>query len=195
MKKSLALAAVLGVATLLATPVVGNAAEITSGGTTTATVGLEQDPSAQLALTKAPTIEFGSEKIGAGELHLKATSVDDDITVENPGLADGWQVTVAGTQFTSSSSKTLTGAELKFAEGTVAAVGENSSEAPASSAVTVAGDDSTIFSASQNAGLGTWGNKHELSDVTLDIPAGNVAGTYTSTLTWTLTSAPTVPAA
>lgn len=197
MKKSLALAAVLGVATLLATPVVGNAAAISAGETTTAKVSLTQDPDAKLALTKAPTIEFESSKIGADALHLKATSVDDDITVENPGLANGWQVSVASSSFTSSSSTTLTGAELKFAAGTVYADDGNPSTAPKSSAVTLGGKDnptgtsSLIFDAVQGAGLGTWYNKHALSDVTLDIPAGNVAGDYSSDLTWTLTDAPT----
>lgn len=202
MKKSLALAAVLGVATLLATPVVGNAAAVTSGGTTTATVGLTQDPdNAAVELTNAPNIKFGQQELGADPLSLNAANIDDDgIVVSNPGLANGWVVNVKASAFEDlNNQKTLKGAELSIAKGTIAATDDgNESTAPTSNAVVIKNkvsdsninEDQPIFSATQGAGIGTWKNTHALTDVTLDIPAGNVAGDYTSTLTWTLTDAP-----
>lgn len=191
MKKSLALAAVLGVATLLATPVVGNAAAVTDGGTTTAKVGLTEDPDNNtVKLTNAPNVDFGSDAIGAKELNLPAMTVDDPITVENPGLADGWTVQVAGTSFVNGST-TLKGAKFNFTKGAITSEDPNNQSGdPTGKDVKVSDDATTIFSADKGAGIGTWSSTYATSNVTLDIPAGNVAGDYTSTLTWTLVNTP-----
>ncbi|WP_334329766.1 WxL domain-containing protein [Companilactobacillus sp. HBUAS59699] len=180
-------ALVLGVST---TGVAVNAAPISSGDTTTAKVGLTSDETDKVTLTNAPNIDFGSQKIGTEPLTLHAANVDDNITVSNPGLGAGWIVTLSSTPFTDG-EKTLNNAELSFAPGTVKSEeDDNQSTAPTGAAITSNGADQTIFSALPNTGIGIWNNTYANEDITLDIPAGNLAGNYTSILTWTLTDGP-----
>jgi len=209
MKKSLALAAVLGVATLLATPVVGNAADTdpaqgTTTGSTTATVGLEQDDTQLLTLVKVPSFNFGTGvKIGAQPLDLTATEAVDPVQVSNPGLASGWNVKVEGTDFkngdtsTNTANPTLKGAQLILSAGKVAADDSgNTTTGPTSKDATIAPneagkyDPQQVFTAQEGNGIGVWNNQYAQTDAHLLIPSGNVAGSYTSTLTWTLTNAP-----
>jgi len=199
MKKSLALAAVLGVATLLATPVVGNAASFVTDsttGTTTATVGLTQNNTSPIVITSAPDINFGdSNVIGAQALDLSDGTAEsaDPITVENPGLASGWNVAVSGTKFTdgSDSSSTLEGAVFTIGKGEVVADDKtNLTTAPISKSVIVGESGQTILSAGENSALGIWHNTHSDQDIQLHIPVGAKPGSYTSTLTWTLTNTP-----
>jgi hypothetical protein len=46
---------------------------------------------------------------------------------------------------------------------------------------------STIFSASLNSGVGIWQTAY---DATLNVPAGNVEGSYSANMTWTLENTP-----
>lgn len=46
------------------------------------------------------------------------------------------------------------------------------------------------MAANKNNGLGTWMDKFNASEVKLTVPAGNLAGEYVSTLTWSLLDAP-----
>lgn len=187
-------ALVLGVST---SGVVVNAAPISgSGSTTTARVGLKTEDTDKVTLTNAPDIDFGSQKIGTGALTLNATNIDDDyddITVSNPGLGTGWIVQVTATPFENEGEQKLEGAELKFATGVPKAEdGNNQSTAPTGAAITLNESTQTVFSAAANAGIGIWNNTYSNADFTLDIPAGNAAGDYTSTLTWTLADTPAV---
>ncbi|BDZ29862.1 WxL domain-containing protein [Lactiplantibacillus sp. WILCCON 0030] len=190
MKKSLGLAAILGVATLLAVPVVGQAAEVQSGDTTTANVGLTQDPvNDAVKLTHAPNIDFGTQKIGISSFMLNPVNIDDDLVVENPGLGDGWRVNVSATPF-EDGSKTLADAKFILKAGNVTPVEANSSAKPNSMEVTLLTSDQLIFVADKNAGIGAWKTTYASDQVSLNIPAGHVAGHYTSTLTWTLANTP-----
>ena len=47
--------------------------------------------------------------------------------------------------------------------------------------------------AEANEGIGKFTSKYATNEVSLLIPAGNAAGAYTSTLTWTLGNAPSYP--
>lgn len=173
---------------------VANAAEITAdNNTTTAKVGLEDDPDANIQLTKAPTFDFGSQKIGGDPMDLKINTVDDPITVVNPGKNTGWNVTVKGTKFVAPDGTTELKGALLTLNGIVNPADEgNQSNAPTTSSVDVSDQEAPIFTAAANAGLGTWLNTYTAGDNSgnLHIPAGNTAGNYTSTLTWTLTDAP-----
>lgn len=100
-------------------------------------------------------MDFGTAQIGAKALKLTATSIDDPVSVSNPGKTSGWNVTVNSDG---------------FKDGT--------------------GADVNVFTAAAGAGMGEWDNVFTTSNVTLDIPAGNVQGAYTTNLTWTLTNAP-----
>ncbi|BDZ29863.1 WxL domain-containing protein [Lactiplantibacillus sp. WILCCON 0030] len=193
MKKSLGLAAILGVATLLAVPVVGQAAEVQSGDTTTANVTLTQDPDNKVVkLTHAPNIDFGAQPIGTSSLTLHSQTIDDDLVVENPGLGAGWTVNVSATPFTDG-SKTLADTKFNLAAGSVTPVESNSSAKPNSMEVTLLTSEQPIFVADRNAGIGAWKTTYASDQASLNIPAGNVAGSYTSTLTWSLTNAPEAP--
>lgn len=173
---------------------VANAADITAdNNTTTATVGLEDDADAKIQLTKAPSFDFGSEKIGGDPMDLKINSVDDPITVVNPGKNSGWNVTVKGSNFVGSDGTTELKGALLTLNGVVSPADTgNQSVAPTTGSVVVSDQDAPIFTAAANAGLGTWLNTYTAGDnsANLHIPAGNTAGSYTSTLTWTLADAP-----
>lgn len=199
MKKLIKVTSILGAVVMgvSATGVgVVNAAKITDNvsGDTTATVGLTKDPNAKVTLTNAPVFNFGSQEIGAQPLDLQAQTVDEALTVVNPGVLDGWDVTLKGTDFIDSKDSTLKlkGAVLTL-KGVVSSKDEgNESSAPTTGSVTVNSDDTPIFTAAAGNGLGTWLNTYaEKTDAAkLAIPAGNQAGEYVSNLTWTLTNAP-----
>lgn len=197
MKKLVKITSILG-ATVLGFTTIGtgvvSAADITAdNNTTTAKVGLETDPSAKIELLKAPNFDFGSTQIGANALDLQAATVDDPITVSNPGLATGWNVTVAGTAFQNAdATQQLKGAELTL-NGVVSPGDGTLSDNPATTGqITINDQAQSIFTAAANHGIGTWLNTYSAQDdsAKLAIPGGNQAGSYTSTLTWTLADAP-----
>ncbi|MCH4008576.1 WxL domain-containing protein [Companilactobacillus sp.] len=197
MKKLIKVTSVLGAVVMgvSATGVgVANAAPITDNtGDTTATVNLEKDPNAKVELTKAPVLDFGTNTLNGSALNLKASSVDDPITVVDAGVGQGWNVQVSGTTFDDKAqSLSLKGAVLTL-NGTVGSEdAANQSGAPTTQSVAINTDAQPIFTATTGNGVGTWNNKFNAGDETakLAIPDGNVAGTYVSTLTWTLTDAP-----
>ncbi|WP_125767142.1 WxL domain-containing protein [Lapidilactobacillus wuchangensis] len=171
------------------------AADITNNtGDTTATVGLTSDSDDdKISLTKAPVFDFGSQQIGSQPLTLQAETVTDPITVENPGLGTGWNVTVTGSDFLNGSTK-LNGAKLVLNGEVAAEDSENQSVAPTTKPIIVNDQAQNIFTATANNGIGGWLNNfdtdYDHQRAVLKIPAGNVAGTYVSNLTWTLTDAP-----
>lgn len=200
MKKLVKITSILGATVLgLTTAGIGvaNAADVTTdengSATTTAKVGLQDDPDAKVQLVKAPVFDFGSTKIGSEALSLQAESVDSPLQVNNPGKLAGWNVTLAGTAFKNAdASKTLTGADL-ILNGVVSPEDNaNQSVAPTTGSLTVNDAAQPIFTAAANAGIGNWLNTFEAGSpaATLNIPQGNVADTYTADLTWTLTDAP-----
>ncbi|WP_300559078.1 WxL domain-containing protein [Companilactobacillus sp.] len=196
MKKLIKVTSVLGAVVMgvSATGVgVANAASITSGDTTTATVGLEKDENAKVELTNAPVLDFGTNTLNGKALDLQASSVDDPITVVDAGVGQGWKVTVKGTTFDDAAqSLSLKGAVLTL-NGVVGAEDtSNASGAPTTGSVDINTDDQPIFTAATGNGVGTWHNKFNAGDETakLAIPDGNVAGKYVSTLTWTLADTP-----
>lgn len=185
----------LGVVALFAMPIAGQAASITSGGNTTATVSLDPDDSGDIELLTAPVIDFGTATTSASSMTLKATSIDDPITVKNPGKSSGWNVTVNSDGFkTSDGETTLTDAVLNLDGGdptpTEATNVSTAPTAPSKAAVDGSGTDSNVFTAAEGAGIGEWTDVFSTSNVTLDIPAGVSWGAYTTNLTWTLTNAP-----
>jgi len=67
---------------------------------------------------------------------------------------------------------------------------DNQSGLPTAAALTVNANAQNIMTSAVNAGLGTWDDEMNTQNVTLKVPAGNLAGSYQATLTWTLTDAP-----
>ncbi|MGX7172598.1 WxL domain-containing protein [Enterococcus ratti] len=92
--------------------------------------------------------------------------------------------------FQTQSGQTLKGAQLTLPVGTLKTVENNQSAAPTTSTVVVNTDAQNIMTSDANTGLGTWADQMNTSEVSLQVPSGNLAGDYTATLEWTLTDAP-----
>ena len=192
MKKSLGLAAVFGVVMLLAVPVTGQAETIDNNSNTTkAVVGLTQDPDSKVELTNAPSFDFGSTVLTAKGFTPEAT-IKDDIVVANPGFATGWRVDVSmGPFITSDGSDTIKNSLFSIDMGTVTREeSSNNSAPPASFSVDPNENPKPIFQAVENEGLGVWHTSYSAKDIRLEIPAGNVSGDYSATMTWTLAEFP-----
>jgi len=128
-----------------------------------------------------------------------------DIAVVNAGSEDPWTVTVQAADFvkTGDTSTKLLGAKIHF-DG--AAVTQNNpidgtnlgdatvKPAEANNATVTAGSaGETILSATAGNGIGTWMNRLT-TNTNLEIAGGNVAGSYTSELTWTIGDTPSTQA-
>lgn len=159
MKKSLALAAVLGVATLLATPVVGNAAVDPTNSTTATTASVSlTDEDNPMTLTSAPTFNFGSAKIGTAAAVFKNPTVTDNLVVNAYGNSDGWNVNVKSDGFSNSDkSVSLKGDVFYLGAGEVKPVdASNISASPTTSSFELLNDDNPVFTAAKASGAGSW---------------------------------------
>lgn len=172
-------------------------ADDTQTQTTNATAALTQPGttpggSDNLKLESAPTFDFGSQELsGTGNTFNEAATVTGDLTVNNIGNTSGWNVTVARSEFLDGST-TLKGADLKLEQGTVSATSsDNTSTAPTTMLADLKNTSAApVFTAAAGNGIGEWKDVFAVSNASLYAPAGNVAGNYTASLTWTLTNAP-----
>ena len=142
-----------------------------------------------ITLDAAPDLDFGTQAISTTKATY-TTAGSTPIMVTNPGFASGWNVSVAASKFMNGSTE-LKGAELTVNDTKIAAADStNLSDAPIGNATTITPGGSAVSVLNAKAGTGvgvwtsTWGN------VSLAVPAGNVAGNYQATLTWTLENAP-----
>ncbi|WP_341780137.1 WxL domain-containing protein [Levilactobacillus sp. HBUAS70063] len=156
--------------------------------------------------TDGTTITGASQTINATSITTNASSSnntatgndkvvieDGDVAVVNPGTTDAWKVDVKADNFvkTGDTSTTLLGAQIHF-NGDVATNNDdvNVKPAVAASPTAIAGGEAvTILSATNGNGAGTWMNRLT-KDTNLTIAGGNVAGSYTSNLTWTISNTP-----
>ncbi len=147
-----------------------------------------------ITLDKAPNIDFGSKQItSTGAKFDGAVSIDDVLQVSNPGVDSGWSVSLAASAFTGN-GKTLKGATFTLKAGTPDLNNTNSAKATPDdySNVAGAGQAGTVLSAADGTqGVGVNTDTYDKANASLDVPAGNVAGDYTATLTWTLSDAAT----
>lgn len=158
--------------------------------------------------TDGTTITGASQTINATSITTNASSSNNtatgndhvtvqpsDVAVVNPGTEVSWQVSVQADNFvkTDDTSTTLLGAQINF-KGAAATNNNNAdvSVKPAIAAtptINAGGAADTILSATKGNGVGTWMNRLT-NDTNLTIAGGNVAGTYTSNLTWTISNGP-----
>ncbi|WP_167629748.1 WxL domain-containing protein [Listeria valentina] len=124
---------------------------------------------------------------------------------DNSGKNAGWTLEVSGSEFKNGDA-VLEGAELTLS-GTTLASTMDSKFKPETvmDNIVVGNSNQTVVGAKAEQGMGTWtaafGNESGTSatdtnkNVKLHVPAETkkVEGTYTSTLTWTLTAGPTTP--
>ncbi|GEO75301.1 hypothetical protein FD30_GL000625 [Levilactobacillus namurensis DSM 19117] len=163
----------------------------TTSQSTTASETFTNPTDASISLDSAPSIGFAgaiTPNTKSNESYT-ATSADNPVEVSNQGLGSGYNVQVANSAFTNAAGNTLGGAVLSLGAPEVAAANTgNPSAAPVASAVTLKGDgtNSLLLDAPVNGGLGVFDADLDLADVTLAVPAGQLPGTYTSNLTFTL---------
>ncbi|MFC6181723.1 WxL domain-containing protein [Lactiplantibacillus daowaiensis] len=180
---------------LTALPLAANADDTNTEKQTTAKIELTQDETNKdITLDNAPTFDFDSN-VNLNTSHTyKAQTVTDKVHVTNPGNSEGWSVSVTGSDFngTGDTSGALKGAKLSLNSGTVTPDDEaNASTLPSTNNVDVNTSAQLVLTAGTGEGVGLYSLNYDADNVELYIPAGNVAGTYTSNLTWTLGNAPT----
>ncbi|GEO69489.1 WxL domain-containing protein [Levilactobacillus acidifarinae] len=203
MKRTLRVSLFSGIAALLlgVGVAVPASAATTTTGTTQSTTNATTDftPSTQpLNLDSAPNITFAATTVPDTKANgsYEPTTVDNPVEVSNPGLASGWNVKVANSEFknsdttaTAGDGTVLGGAVLTLPAGLASAANEgNPSVGPTGSSVKLDGSGTSqeVLSAGANDGLGVWDATYAPADVNLAVPAGQEPGNYTSTLTWTL---------
>lgn len=149
----------------------------------------------ELRLDYAPSrFNFGTVKTSMQRQTYTASRVNNVAkqwlqVSDNRLNATGWQVTVAQpTAFTSSTGKTLTGAELKLPVGHT--YNEHTTTGLTSYGLTVNNAAQPIFRASSGNGRDLSTNVWAPEDVSLTLPGQTaVRGeTYTTTINWTLTA-------
>ena len=189
----------LSLSALLAIPMVGHAATfdpvVTGGstGTSKATIEMTDDARLMTQIVSAPDVAF-SNQFADGRVRngLNASKVTDPLAVKS-SVPTVWTVQVATSGLKTTDGTEMTGAQLHFAPGKVSNSGNFSivASSPASQQVDLSGTPTTIFNApdaKQNGG--TWSVNYQNTDVTMDVPATAVAGTYSADLTWTITCTP-----
>jgi hypothetical protein len=162
--------------------------------------GPSNDPTGNtgnLRLDYVSNIDFGTQTISSTNKTYTAQKPNKSVLAQITdlrGTGAGWvlQVNYDTDKSFTDGEKTLKGAVLNLPAGEAATTADNvsSAQAPTTNAVSINDSAQTIMTAATNQGLGVWGDKMDPTSVTLDVPAGNLAGNYTATLVWTLTDAP-----
>lgn len=159
-------------------------------GTIELTLPKNEDGSSNgIELTKAPSIDFGSQEIKSDGGDYQSKTIDSALQVINHGVDQDWTVTLTAGEFTGDKG-TLTGATLSLAKGTAAAEAQDNKSGAAEAVAYTGNVANTVFSAAKGNGVGTWNDTFNGTDANLNVPAGNVAGSYTADLTWNLNNAP-----
>ncbi|WP_439444361.1 WxL domain-containing protein [Listeria aquatica] len=171
-----------------------------------------------LSIDYASSVDFGKMKItstdqvyNAAAQKFSGGSVADGPNyvqvTDSRGGAKGWQLRVQqDDQFTSTSGKELTGAELSFNNGVVNSSSDSPKPTGTASFTLVPGDGSTsgpaeiVMDAATGQGDGTqvlaFGNDATKAEsIKLSVPGetSKVAEVYTTSLTWTLADLPVNP--
>mgnify|MGYP003365055085 CR=1 FL=1 len=142
-----------------------------------------------------PGFDFGTVASSANDATYTSASEVGNLEVLDPGNASGYTVTVADSPFTATGGGTLTGEKLDFNDSvtnpTTAVDADNVSTIPVlTKSLNVTSAPATILSAAAGSGVGDFKTTYAPTDATLSVPAGNIGGSYSSTLTWTLNNAP-----
>ena len=165
--------------------------------------GTDADGKGGITLKSVPNVNFQGGTISTDAQTFTADSIDPALVVENAGVDAGWRVQLAAGAFTSSDGNVLKGAELTLAVADAKA-DINNTISGAADATSFNGTASTtdgtfsqaastvLSAASGKQGVGVNTEAFAKDKTTLAVPAGNVAGDYTSKLTWTLATAPAV---
>ncbi|WP_334329925.1 WxL domain-containing protein [Companilactobacillus sp. HBUAS59699] len=202
MKKLIKGTAVLGAIALGAASTILTAGAATTTESNPAPVTSTSDATitqtGSLALDNVPAISFGSQNYALGKTTYASTSISP-LHVTNPGFASGWNVSVAQTTpFTDTatgSTSTLKGSTLTIDSTTTDPItpddSTNVSTPPTYvTPVTLSSTAAEVESAAAGGGVGAYTTQYAANEASLYVPAGNLPGSYQSTLTWTLSDAP-----
>ncbi|ATU69929.1 hypothetical protein CT113_06130 [Levilactobacillus brevis] len=173
-----------------------------TGATTDANITLKTDTTqgaGGITLTDAPSYTFNAATLN-GEKQATNTTATGNLTVKNPGVASGWNVTVSNDKMTDG-THTLDGGSLVLTSTGASTTDSKNTTTPAtptaSQTVTLGtGADGTeaqpVMTAATDKGLGVWNANY--TNATLNIPSSAIAtdtgSAYKTNLTWSLTNAP-----
>lgn len=177
-----------------------------------ASVNLIEDPDdpSLLKISEASDLVFGSKAIGIEAIIFVETNVPKMTITDIRGEAPGWNLTVSLGEFLDvSNNRILKGTKLFYPDVTMTTngtvnVAERTPETTNTDSSFKAGnvkglvlDSSSIaspkvlFDASVGQGNGLWSATYnDASQIELLVPAGNLSGEYTATLTYTLGDTP-----
>lgn len=188
-------------------------AETADTKTQKATVTLTEntDPSTSLLeITSASDLNFGSQAIGVNDMNFTDENSPSLVITDIRGDAPGWNVTVSLGEFkTKDTNRTLKGVRLFYPAVTMTtnATVAVADRTPAATATDSSFSDSsikgvlvdasatpsakTLINAAAAKGNGQWTATYDASNkVELNVPAGNLAGSYEAALTYALTDGP-----
>lgn len=193
-------AAVLGIGSL---GTVAQAATTPAPETTSATTPapVTSDATAEITpgtitLSSGPSFQFGTVEASANDISYKSTSISGALKIADAGTGTGYTVTVAASPFTAAKGDaTLKNAQLildnKEATPIKADDADNVSTPPTLvTNLTLSSSPVTVLSAASGSGVGAYTGTYGATDASLKVPAGNIGGSYSSTLTWALVNAP-----
>lgn len=171
------------------------ASAASNGQTTTATVGLTIPDGAAVGIKSAPNLDFGTGSTSTTDKTYNATNTSAALVVSNPGLNTTWYVNVTASDFVNEDGRTMQGAQIELGEGSVKADAENNvSNLPSTNgSLTVAagGDAVNVMKPSTDgASVGDFTDEFASDQIKLNVPGGNVAGSYSADLVWELSDTP-----
>ena len=143
------------------------------------------------ASLSAPTFGDFSGVTLNGSAQTQTASVSNWSVNDSSGTGAGWEVSMSASalQTADATPVTMSGATLTLAAPTVAATdASNASTAPTVLGGNLAGSTVKVADANSGTGLGSWDFTQAAGHLTLGVPANAKAGTYTSTITTTLST-------
>lgn len=203
-KKTLQLIATAALVAGFALPAITANADTAASTSSSTTAKVTLDPAdtttgaGGIELTSVPNIDFSNHKLDGTNLDLSGTT-DKQVQVVNPGIASGWHIQVSNSPMQNADGATLMASTMTLTGGDANISTENKDGNGAQdlsgkptfnnlSLNTEKSDNIDVASAAAGEGLGTWDMAY--TNAKMAVNARNVAGAYTSTLTWTLTNAP-----
>ncbi|WP_436645135.1 WxL domain-containing protein [Latilactobacillus sakei] len=149
----------------------------------------------KITLSSAPSFQFGTVAASANDISYTSTSTSGNLDIADAGTGTGYTVTVEASPFTATGGAELKNAQLsldnKETDPIKADDVDNVSTPPTLVAkLSLSSSPVTVVSAAAGKGVGAYTGTYGSTDASLKVPAGNIGGSYSSTLTWTLGNAP-----